>query len=67
MTKDQETRAEAWVKDTCVYADLDEKTGLYCVFGNNSGFAYANSLDKEKAEAYAAELNQNKTRARLYE
>lgn len=60
------SRAEAWKKDTEIYADLDEDSGLWCAFGNNSGFAYSNSMDKAEAEKYAAELNQNKKNSEIY-
>lgn len=50
-------RSEALKIDTEFYADLDEKTGLHCVFGNNSGFAYSNSTSQEEAEQQARELN----------
>lgn len=67
MDKKELNRAEAWQKDTSVYADLDEGTGLWCVFGDNTGFAYSNSMDEEKAKEYAAELNKNKEFSKKYE
>jgi hypothetical protein len=65
--EDHSSRIEAWMKDTELYADLDEQSGLWCVFGNNSGFAYKNSMDEQQAKDYAAELNKNKQSSIKYE
>jgi len=67
MEKKDLNRSEAWQKDTSVYADLDEDSGMWCVFGDNSGFAYANSMDEQKAKDYAIELNKNKENSKKYE
>ncbi len=40
-------------KDDDFYAEYDEETGLYCVFGNNTGFAYASYADKGEAQEHA--------------
>ena len=58
--KEDTNRQKAWSLDTELYADKDEETGLWCVFGNNSGFAYRNAMSKEQARDYAKELNGNK-------
>jgi hypothetical protein len=34
------------------YIDLDEETGLWCVFGTNTGKAYASFCSKTDAEDY---------------
>lgn len=67
MTKEQEQRAEAWVKDSSFTAILDEAYNKYYVQGNNSGFTYTHSLNQEQAEAYAKELNENKRLSKLHE
>lgn len=51
---------KAWKLDTEVYVEMDENMSFWCVFGDNSGFAYFNSVDEEKAKQYADELNKNK-------
>lgn len=53
-------RTEAWKLDTEFYTEPDGGSGLLCVFGNNSGFAYKNSLDSEQAKKYVDELKKNK-------
>jgi hypothetical protein len=39
------------------YAELDEDTNLYCVFGVQSGFAYASYADMTEAEREANRRN----------
>lgn len=39
------------------YAEYDEEYGMHCVFGVQSGHAYANRPSLEEAEARAAEMN----------
>lgn len=39
------------------YADLDEDTQMYCVFGCESGFAYSSWATEEQAIEAANELN----------
>lgn len=51
------TKTEAFKIDTEFYADLDE-SGLYCVFGNESGFAYGSFADEGEAKNYATEMNE---------
>ncbi len=60
------TRSKAWQLDTILYHELDEQSGLWCVFGNNSDFAYSNSMDEQQAKDYAAELNKNKEQSKTY-
>ena len=35
-----------------VYVDLDDETGCWCLFGTETGHAYASFADREEAEAY---------------
>ena len=44
--------------DKSFYAELDEDSGLYCVFGDNSGFAYSTYSSIEEAKEAAAKKNQ---------
>jgi hypothetical protein len=39
------------------YVALDEETELWCVFGTESGFAYATYADKLDAELDAEDMN----------
>lgn len=41
------------------YADLDEETSLYCVFGTESGFAYSSHADQYSAEQNAIAFRTN--------
>ena len=43
--------------DTCFYGDWDESVGLYVVFGDNSGFAYATCSTQSEADAKAIRLD----------
>jgi len=45
------------VKDTYFYAEWDEDAGAFCVFGNNSGHAYASYAGLGEAIAEANKLN----------
>lgn len=67
MKHEDLARGAAWSLDTSVYADLDNQSGFWCVFGNNSGFTYKNSLDEQQAKDYAAELNKNREDSKRYE
>lgn len=49
-------RAEAMKVDKSTYAEEDEETGSWTVFGDNSGFAYAQGKDKEDAEQQSMEM-----------
>lgn len=51
------TRTEAYKLDTEFEADLDEGTGYFCVFGNNSSFAYASFADEGEAKQWAKRMN----------
>ncbi len=44
-------------KDTSFYAELDESTGDFCVFGDHSGHAYASFASMPQAEEEAKRLN----------
>ena len=44
-------------EDTSFYADYDNETGLWCVFGDNTGFAYSSHADEGAAVAAAAAMN----------
>lgn len=46
------------MKDTEYYADFDEGTGLYCVFGDETGHAYASYASPEEAEREAKRMNE---------
>ena len=48
-------RTEAIQKDKVgsFYADFDEESGMWCVFGTESGFAYYSYADKESADERA--------------
>ena len=50
----QKTNAKG---DTCFYGDWDEKSGMYVVFGDNSGFGYASYATQQQADAKAIELD----------
>lgn len=49
--------------DTCFYGEWDEKSGAFCVFGDNSGFAYCSFASE--AEAFAKTIEMNKEMALL--
>lgn len=51
------SRGEAFSKDKTIYADQNGED--WEVLGDVSGFCYKSFTDKDKAEAYAAELNNN--------
>jgi hypothetical protein len=53
-------RSEAITIDTSFYAELDEETGDFCVFGDNSGFAYASFASFPQAQESADEMNEEK-------
>jgi hypothetical protein len=40
-----------------VYADYDEDTDMWCVFGSDSGFVYASYGSESRAEREADRLN----------
>lgn len=44
------TFKEAQNIDTEYYVDLDDDSGLWCVFGNKSGFAYDSYASKDEAD-----------------
>ncbi len=44
--------------DDAFYADLDEESGLYCVFGNQSGHAYGSYASLEEAKTTAKGLEE---------
>jgi hypothetical protein len=67
MKEDHTKRADAWQKDTELYVNPAEQSGLWRVLGNNSGFIYKDSLDEQQAKDYAAELNKNKETSKRYE
>lgn len=55
------SRGEAFAKDKTLYVYENssfEKKG-WTVFGDKTGFAYKSFTDKDKAQAYADELNNN--------
>jgi len=55
-----ETAARSNGKDTEFYAEKDEDTGDWCVFGDNTGKAYESYSSKAQAEARAKERNKAK-------
>lgn len=57
------TKTEAYKLDTEFYAELDEETGDFCVFGDNSGFAYRSCASLPEAEKEADEMNERKRNA----
>ncbi len=60
MKKEPEmTRNKAIKIDKSFYADLDEGSNLYCVFGSESGFAYSSFMDKNVAEEWAKNFNKH--------
>jgi hypothetical protein len=61
------TRQEAWQKDSELITSPEENSGLWRVQGNHSGYTYKDSMTEEKALAYAAELNKNKTQYKYLE
>lgn len=50
--------AEAIKIDFEFYSELDEESELYCVFGSDSGFAYASYASEEEAERDANTRNE---------
>ncbi len=46
--------------DASFYAELDEDTGDFCVFGDNSGFAYASFASLPQAQEEADKMNKDK-------
>jgi hypothetical protein len=42
------------------YEDFDEESGLWCVFGSETGHAYASYSDEEEARSKAEEMNSRK-------
>lgn len=52
------SRGEAFAKDKILYVDQEDDD--WYVFGDITGFAYGSFADKEKAQAYADELNNNR-------
>lgn len=48
---------EARKIDVSFYHELDEETGDFCVFGDESGFAYASYSNEPEAKAKAEEMN----------
>ena len=49
--------------DTKFYAELDEDTGMYCAFGDPSGFCYGTYSDMDDAEAAVEKLTKGKKTA----
>ena len=47
------------------YSDLDEETGLHCVFGAKSGFCYGTYSDVGEAADAGVELHEELVRAGL--
>lgn len=43
-------RKQAKQIDKSFYVEFDEESGLYCVFGDNSGFAYSGHSTYEQAK-----------------
>lgn len=43
--------------DTYFYAEWDDDSGLYCCFGDNSGFAYSSYSNMNEAERDADKRN----------
>ena len=54
------TRKEAIKIDTDFEVDLDEGTGDFCVFGNESGFAYASFASKDDADESAEKMRKER-------
>ncbi len=57
-SKKEMTRTEALKKDKSFYAE--EEDGAWHVFGDNSGFSYAQAMNKDDAEKKAEQMNKNK-------
>lgn len=51
------TSKEAYAKPE-FYVDFDHNEDCFCVFGNNSGFAYASYHEKPDADAYCVIMNE---------
>jgi hypothetical protein len=51
------TRIEARKQDKSFYVEFNNESGAYCVFGDNSGFAYAAYVSSVEAEAKSKEMN----------
>lgn len=54
------TRNEAFKIDKEFYAELDEESGFYCVFGDESGFAYESYASEQEAKEAAERKNEEK-------
>ena len=48
------------IKGEEVYADYDEQTAMYCVFGIESGFAYSSHASEEDANLAAKSRQKQK-------
>lgn len=60
MKPNHMTRSEAFKIDKEFYAELDEGSGFYCVFGDESGFAYESYADEQEAKGAADRKNKEK-------
>lgn len=49
-------RSQALKIDKDFYVDFDEETELFCVFGDNSGFAYFAESDEKTAYEWCIEI-----------
>ena len=47
------------------YVDLDEETGLYCVFGSETGHAYASFSDLTEAKKFAVDFGNPRAGSRV--
>ena len=45
-------------KEFGAYSEFDEETGMFCVFGAQSGFCYGTFLDVGAASDYGVELHE---------
>lgn len=53
-------RKQAIKMDKTFYSDFDDESGLYCVFGDNSGFAYHSFASSNEAMDKAIEMDNAK-------
>lgn len=56
-------KSEAFKLDTEFYVDFDNNCGYWCVFGNNTGFAYSSWFDYAQAKEVCDTYNYGTTPA----
>ena len=51
------TKRESWKKDFSFYAEYDEDTAFWCVFGTETGFCYGTYCGEAEASVEASRLD----------